>query len=133
MRPVPAHPASTDHSGHNPGGPLLEPEQTAPLVTDLSLEDLERDARHAIGEMAYAYYSGGADDERLLEGNVAAWAHWQLHPRVLAGIDTVSTATTLLGTQVSSPVVIAPTAIQGLAHPDGEAAAHGERGRRARS
>ena len=122
MRPVPAHPASTDHSGHNPGGPLLEPEQTAPLVTDLSLEDLERDARHAIGEMAYAYYSGGADDERLLEGNVAAWAHWQLHPRVLAGIDTVSTATTLLGTQVSSPVVIAPTAIQGLAHPDGEAA-----------
>ena len=93
-----------------------------PLVTDLSLDDLERDARHAIGEMAYAYYSGGADDERLLEGNVAAWAHWQLHPRVLAGIDTVSTATTLLGTPVSSPVVIAPTAIQGLAHPEGETA-----------
>ena len=47
--------------------------------------------------MAYAYYSGGADDERLLRGNVAAWAHWQLHPRVLAGVETVSTATTLLG------------------------------------
>ena len=122
MRPVPAHPASTDHSGHNPSEPLLEARDTAPLVTDLSLDDLERDARHAIGEMAYAYYSGGAEDERLLEGNVAAWAHWQLHPRVLAGIDTVSTATTLLGTPVSSPVVIAPTAIQGLAHPDGEVA-----------
>ena len=122
MRPVPDHPASTDHSGHNPGLPLLEADGRAPLVTDLSLDDLERDARHAIGEMAYAYYSGGADDERLLEGNVAAWAHWQLHPRVLAGIDTVSTATTLLGTPVSSPVVIAPTAIQGLAHPEGEVA-----------
>src|SRR5271166_4738424 len=100
MRPVPAHPASTSTPGHNAGaaGPTSERRVSAEalLVNDLSLEDLERDARHAIGEMAYAYYAGGADDERLLEGNVAAWAHWQLHPRVLAGIDTVSTATTLL-------------------------------------
>jgi 4-hydroxymandelate oxidase len=89
---------------------------------DLSLDELEREARHAIGEMAYAYYSGGADDERLLAGNVEAWARWQLHPRVLAGIERVSTATTLLGSSVTSPVAIAPTAIQGLAHPDGEVA-----------
>jgi 4-hydroxymandelate oxidase len=89
---------------------------------DLSLDDLEHDARHVIGEMAYAYYSGGADDERLLVGNVDAWGHWQLHPRVLAGISEVGTATTMLGTEVSSPVAIAPTAIQGLAHVDGEVA-----------
>ena len=94
----------------------------APLVTDLSLDDLERDARHAIGEMAYAYYSGGADDERLLAGNVEAWARWQLHPHVLAGLPEVSTATTLLGSPVASPVAIAPTAIQGLAHAEGEVA-----------
>jgi isopentenyl diphosphate isomerase/L-lactate dehydrogenase-like FMN-dependent dehydrogenase len=89
---------------------------------DLSLDDLEHEARHLIGEMAYAYYSGGADDERLLVENVVAWSHWQLHPRVLAGVSAVDTATTLLGTPVSSPVAIAPTAIQGLAHPEGEAA-----------
>jgi 4-hydroxymandelate oxidase len=93
-----------------------------PIVNDFSLEELEREARRAIGEMAYAYYAGGADDERLLEGNVAAWSHWQLHPHVLAGITEVDTATILLGTPVSSPVAIAPTAIQGLAHPEGEAA-----------
>jgi 4-hydroxymandelate oxidase len=34
----------------------------------------------------------------------------------------VETATTLLGLAVASPVAIAPTAIQGLAHPEGEAA-----------
>ena len=112
MRPVTAHPASTGTPGHNP----VRLSSEAPLVTDLSLDDLERDARHAIGEMAYAYYAGGADDERLLAGNVAAWAHWQLHPRVLAGIAEVTPATSLLGTPVSSPVAIAPTAIQGLAH-----------------
>ncbi len=118
MRPVPAHPASTDAPGHNP----VPVSAAAPLVTDLSLEDLERDARHAIGEMAYAYYSGGADDERLLQGNVKAWSHWQLHPHVLAGLSEVSATTTLLGSTVSSPVAIAPTAIQGLAHAEGEVA-----------
>ena len=66
MRPVPAHPARTAALGHNP----VRLSGAAPLVTDLSLEDLERDARHAVGEMAYAYYSGGADDERLLLGKV---------------------------------------------------------------
>jgi 4-hydroxymandelate oxidase len=122
MRPVPAHPASTGTPAHNPVTGATHAAGGTPLAIDLSLEDLEREARHVIGEMAYAYYSGGADDERLLEENVSAWARWQLHPRVLAGIAGVDPATTLLGTPVSSPVVIAPTAIQGLAHQDGETA-----------
>ena len=122
MRHVPAHPARTSTSGRNPGPGDVEVREPAPLVTDLSLEDLEREARHVIGEMTYAYYSGGADDERLLDGNVAAWGHWQLHPRVLAGIDGVCTDTTLLGAPVRLPVAVAPTAIQGLAHAEGEVA-----------
>ena len=118
MRPVPAHPARTAAPGHN----RVRSGGAAPLVTDLSLDDLERDARHAIGEMAYAYYAGGADDERLLPGNVAAWGRWQLHPHVLTGVAEVSTATTLLGSAVSAPVAVAPTALQGLAHAEGEVA-----------
>jgi isopentenyl diphosphate isomerase/L-lactate dehydrogenase-like FMN-dependent dehydrogenase len=121
MRPVPAHPASTDGPGHNLPTARTLP-STYSWAMDLSLDDLEQQSRHVIGEMAYAYYSGGADDERLLTGNIEAWARWQLHPRVLAGIAEVDISTTLLGTPVSSPVVIAPTAIQGLAHPEGEAA-----------
>ncbi len=113
MRHVTAHPASTRAEEHNPEGPL---------VTDLSLDELERNARHAIGEMAYAYYAGGSDDERLLRDNVDAWARWQLHPRVLAGLADVSCSTSVLGYPVSSPVAVAPTAIQGLAHPEGEIA-----------
>ena len=110
MRLVPAHPARTSTSGHNPAPDGLRLHGTPPLVTDLSLDELEREARLAIGEMAYAYYAGGAGDERLLAANVDAWAHWQLHPRVLAGLSAVSTSTTVLGTAVSSPVGIAPTA-----------------------
>jgi 4-hydroxymandelate oxidase len=122
MRLVPAHPASTDEGRHNPATGVLRSAGGTSLALDLSLEELEAEARQIVGEMAYAYYSGGAGDERLLAENVAAWAHWQLHPRVLAGIADVNTTTTLLGSDVSSPVVIAPTAIQGLAHPDGEMA-----------
>jgi 4-hydroxymandelate oxidase len=126
MRHVPAHPARTDATGPNSGDDEAETglrlTGSVPMVTDLSLEDLEREARHVIGEMAYAYYAGGADDERLLTGNVEAWGRWQLHPRVLAGVSSVSTATTVLGSAVASPVGIAPTAIQGLAHPEGEVA-----------
>ena len=83
---VSAHPARTSASGRNSSGDDVRPSRGTPLVNDLSIEDMEREARTLIGEMAYAYYSGGADDERLLMGNVAAWGHWQLHPRVLAGI-----------------------------------------------
>lgn len=120
---MPVHPA-TDATGHDlvsgdvsgelPGG--------AGQAIDLSLEELEREARRVIGEMAYAYFAGGADDERLLAGNIEAWARWQLHPRVLAGITGVDLSTTLLGTAVSSPVVVAPTAVQRLAHGEGETA-----------
>jgi 4-hydroxymandelate oxidase len=122
MRHVPAHPASTDEVRHNPATGVIRTAGETTLALDLSLDDMEAEARQRIGEMAYAYYSGGSGDERLLAENVAAWSHWQLHPHVLAGISEVQTATTLLGTPVSAPVVIAPTAIQGLAHPDGEKA-----------
>jgi 4-hydroxymandelate oxidase len=121
MRPVPVHPHRAGAPGDaDVGTPGRVAGGAWPM--DLSLDDMERDARHGIGEMAYAYYAGGADDERLLAGNVAAWARWELHPRVLAGVADVATATTLLGTAVSSPVAIAPTAIQGLAHAEGEVA-----------
>jgi 4-hydroxymandelate oxidase len=119
MRLVPPHPA-TDAPVHDLVGDEL-PGGHGPVI-DLSLEELEAEARRVVGEMAYAYFAGGADDERLLTGNIEAWARWQLHPRVLAGVAGVDLATTLLGTAVSSPVVIAPTAVQGLAHGDGEIA-----------
>lgn len=108
MRPVAANPAS--------------PGAAAPSPTAVDLALMEEEARRAIGEMPYAYYAGGADEERLLAENVDAWARWRLHPRVLVDVSTVSTATTVLGSRVSSPVLLAPTAIQGLAHPEGEVA-----------
>ena len=56
----------------------------------------------------------------MLVGNVEAWQRLRLRPRVLVDVAEVTTATTVLGTPVAMPILVAPTAIQRIAHPDGE-------------
>ncbi len=82
--------------------------------------DFEALAESTLEPGAFGYYAGGAGDEQALAGNVAAWQQLRLRPRVLVDVEHVSTATTVLGTPVSMPLLVAPTAIQRLAHPDGE-------------
>jgi isopentenyl diphosphate isomerase/L-lactate dehydrogenase-like FMN-dependent dehydrogenase len=82
--------------------------------------DYESLAESKLEPGPFGYYAGGAGDEQALAGNVAAWQQLRLRPRVLVDVEEVSTATTVLGTSVSMPLLVAPTAIQRLAHPDGE-------------
>lgn len=52
---------------------------------------------------------------------------WRFYPRVLKDVSKVDMSTTLLGQKVSMPVCVAATAMQRMAHPDGETAtARGE-------
>ena len=85
-------------------------------------EELEEAARARLEPMAYDYFAGGAESESALRANLASWSRWQLHPHVLRDVTAVDTATSVLGTPVASPVLVAPTAYHALAHPDGEAA-----------
>ena len=82
--------------------------------------DFERLAEERLEPGAFGYYAGGAGDELALTGNVDAWRRLKLRPRVLVDVSSVSTGTTVLGTPVSMPLLVAPTAIQRLAHPDAE-------------
>ena len=86
-----------------------------------NVRDYERLAEEVMDAGAFGYFAGGADDELTLRENVDAYRRWQLRPRVLTGIDAVSTATSVLGTSLSMPVLVAPVAFQRMAHPDGEA------------
>lgn len=88
----------------------------------LSVADFERDALEALEVMTREYYAGGADDEITLRANVSAWREVALRYRVLAGIGTRSTGTTVLGQPLAFPCLVAPTAFQRMAHPDGECA-----------
>ncbi|HXX61608.1 MAG TPA: alpha-hydroxy acid oxidase [Candidatus Sulfotelmatobacter sp.] len=85
-----------------------------------SLRGFEPLARERLSAAAYAYYAGGSWDEQTLRENEAAYARRTLIPRVLVDVGTIDPGTTMLGTAVSLPVALAPAALQGLAHPEGE-------------
>jgi len=92
------------------------------LTQPLNVWDYERLAKEKLDPGAWSYFAGGADDERTLCWNLEAYGRWRLRPRILCDVTDVSTETTVLGTQVALPVLVAPVAFQRMAHPDGEAA-----------
>jgi isopentenyl diphosphate isomerase/L-lactate dehydrogenase-like FMN-dependent dehydrogenase len=101
---------------------LCNADAVSELHDVLNLFDLERAALGALPALARDYYASGADDEITLRDNRAAFERLRLHYRVLVDVSQRSTATAVLGHPVALPVVIAPTAFQRLAHPDGELA-----------
>src|SRR5919197_5406153 len=88
----------------------------------VNIWDYERLAEEQLDAKAHAYFAGGAGDEVTLRDNVAAFERRKLRPRVLVDVGGCTTATTVLGTEVSMPVLIAPLALQRMAHPEGELA-----------
>lgn len=88
----------------------------------VNVRDYERLAEERLDPGAFGYFAGGSGDERTLEENVAAFGRWHLRPRVLVDVGSVTTETTVVGQDVSMPVLVAPTAFHRLAHPDGELA-----------
>ena len=75
-----------------------------------------------MGQDVFDYYDGGALDEITLRENAEAWRRLKLYYRVLAGVQPREMRTTVLGSEVSMPVLVAPTAFHKLACPDGEVA-----------
>jgi isopentenyl diphosphate isomerase/L-lactate dehydrogenase-like FMN-dependent dehydrogenase len=90
------------------------------VETPLTLTDVESLALARMDPDWAEFLTGGAGTERTMRENVAAFAAWRLRQRVLCGIESASTETTVLGHAVGSPVVVAPVAYQRMAHPDGE-------------
>jgi isopentenyl diphosphate isomerase/L-lactate dehydrogenase-like FMN-dependent dehydrogenase len=72
--------------------------------------------------MVYDYFAGGAEDELTLRANRVAYRRYALRPRVLVDVREVDTSLDLFGQRLAHPVLLAPTAFQRLAHPDGELA-----------
>ena len=84
--------------------------------------DYERLADDKLDANAHAYFTGGSGDEVTLRENLAAFERRKLRPRVLVDVGSVSTVTTVLGTEIALPVLAAPLALQRMAHEDGELA-----------
>jgi 4-hydroxymandelate oxidase len=89
----------------------------------LALTELAAKARAALDPVHWDFFDGGAGEERTVAANEAAFTARRLVPRVLRGVGDRDLRTTLFGTDLSMPILLAPTAFHLLAHPSGEAGA----------
>ncbi|MFQ5944840.1 MAG: alpha-hydroxy acid oxidase [Candidatus Methylomirabilales bacterium] len=88
----------------------------------INVADYESAARAKMEPMHFGYYASGADDEITLHENREAYRRLQLQYRVLKGVGKPDLSTKLLEHDLSMPLILAPTALHRLAHPDGELA-----------
>jgi 4-hydroxymandelate oxidase len=78
-------------------------------------------AAGALPEPVRGYYAAGAGQELARDEAERAWQELRLRPRVLRDVSAVDTSLDLLGCRLGTPVLAGPTALHGLAHPEGEA------------
>jgi isopentenyl diphosphate isomerase/L-lactate dehydrogenase-like FMN-dependent dehydrogenase len=88
----------------------------------LNVHDFERAAERKLSKAAFDYFAGGAEDNISLQRNRSVFSWLRICPRVLVDVSNVSTRCTVLQHTLASPIMIAPTAMQKLAHSDGECA-----------
>jgi 4-hydroxymandelate oxidase len=91
----------------------------------VNIAELERRARELLAPEIYDYFAGGSGQERTLRASEQAWQRYWLAPRVLRDVSAVDTSVRLPvppHTALRTPVAVAPTGFQRLAHPDGEVA-----------
>ncbi|THU50407.1 hypothetical protein C4D60_Mb06t19890 [Musa balbisiana] len=77
-------------------------------------------AKQKLPKMIYDYYASGAEDQWTLKENRNAFSRILFRPRILIDVSNIDMTTTVLGFNISMPIMIAPTAMQKMAHPEGE-------------
>ena len=80
--------------------------------------ELERRAKRASSAKGWAYVAGGAGEGRTMRNNRAAFDRWALVPRMAHGITSRDLSVDLLGSRLSSPILLAPVGQEQLLDPD---------------
>jgi len=88
-----------------------------------SVAELRAGARRRIPRPVFDFIEGGAEDEVTRRANLTDFAGIRFRPRALVDVSRRSQRTTVLGTEVASPVLLSPCGLARLAHADGELAA----------
>jgi len=93
-------------------------------VDPINVFEYEALAQAKMNPAFWDFYQGGSDDEVTLRANRTAFERIRLRPRVLVDVSAgaLNMRTTVLGTPVSMPILVAPTALHSMAHPEGECA-----------
>lgn len=95
-------------------------DQLPPFSTDATaLEDI---ARGRMEPGPFGYVAGGAGSGATVRANREAFGRWRIVPRMLTGASVRDLSTTVLGTTMPAPVLLAPVGVQSILHADGELA-----------
>ena len=86
----------------------------------INLFDLESKFSGNLPEDIEGYYSSGARDEITLKRNRSIFNEYEILPKFLRDVSHVDTSTSVLDLKIDSPILLAPVAMQQMAHPDGE-------------
>jgi lactate 2-monooxygenase len=84
--------------------------------------DLEQAAREQLDAKPFWYVAGSAGAGTTAVANRAAFDQWRIVPHMLTGSTTRDLSTTVLGTELSAPVLTSPIGVQSIVHPDAERA-----------
>ena len=87
-----------------------------------SISDLEHEGSKRLPKATRDFYNEGAMDLITLKDNVSSYEKFKIRPRVLRNVSDVDMSSSIFGQTISMPFGISPTAMQRLAHPDGEEA-----------
>src|SRR6266700_2754487 len=90
------------------------------IVKFVNVNDFEAPARARVEASCWDYYMGGSGDEVTLRANRIAFERLVLRPRMLVDVSSCQLQTSALGTPLSMPILVAPMAFHGFAHPEGE-------------
>jgi 4-hydroxymandelate oxidase len=88
----------------------------------LNLGEFEALAVAALDPGVAAYFGGAAADEVTLADNLEAFRRWRIVPRMFVDIETRDPSVEVFGRRWPAPIMVAPMALQRMAHPDGEVA-----------
>src|SRR5205814_7729969 len=89
----------------------------------MNIEDLRRAAKRRLPRVVFDYIDGGAEDEWTLRANCRAFETVTLRPRCAVATPVCDLRTTVIGTSLSMPVILAPVGSCRLMYPRGEEAA----------
>ena len=109
--------------GLNPADANRPPFQAQTSVRALriaDLNDLEAEAKKLMDPGAFAFISSGSDSQWTLHENRAAFGRVALKPQYLVGKPAPDLRTSLLGHQLSMPIITTPMGAHGLAHQSAE-------------
>jgi len=88
----------------------------------VAVAELEQRAMAAMDPKAANYVWAGAGTEDTIDANAEAFRRRRIVPRMLRNVADRNLSTTLLGTAMPAPLLLAPIGVQKVVHEDGELA-----------